>query len=136
MYNIVKLGKAEDLSVYTDSLALNLHGFYSGIEKILETIAEKTGEGRPEGGKWHKELLQQVSFPVEGIRPPALSSETRKNLEGYLDFRHRVRNIYAYNIDFDKMELLIKQVRTTFDMFNSDMNNFFIFLIEVQDSLG
>lgn len=136
MYDIVKQGKAEDLSVYTDSLALNLHGFYSGIEKILETIVEKTGEGRPEGGKWHRELLQQVSFPVEGIRPPVLNSETRKNLEGYLDFRHRVRNIYAYNIDFDKMELLIKQARTTFEMFNSDMRIFFVFLIEVQDGLG
>ncbi|MBI5402157.1 MAG: hypothetical protein HY959_02040 [Ignavibacteriae bacterium] len=135
MYDIVKQGKAEDLSVYTDSLALNLHGFYSGIEKILETIVEKTGEGRPAGGKWHRELLQQVTFPVEGIRPPVLSSDTRKSLEGYLDFRHRVRNIYAYNIDFDKMELLIKQVRTTFDIFNSDMSNFLVFLTEMQDSL-
>ena len=135
MYDVVKKGKAEDVSVYTDSIALNLHGFYSGIENVLETIVEKTGEGLPAGGKWHRALLQQASYPVEGVRPAILNIETRRSLEGYLDFRHRIRNIYAYNIDFDKMELLIKQVRNTFDMFNSDMSNFFVFLMEVQDGL-
>ena len=37
---------------YIDSVALNLHGFYSGIERIFERIAEAIDGTVPRGENW------------------------------------------------------------------------------------
>ena len=34
---------------YLDSVALNLHGFYSGIERIFERLAETLDDSLPKG---------------------------------------------------------------------------------------
>ena len=41
---------------YLDSVALNLHGFYSGLERIFELIAIHVDGSRPEGENWHQTL--------------------------------------------------------------------------------
>lgn len=42
---------------YLDSVALNLHGFYSGIERIFVRVAETLGGAMPTGENWHQALL-------------------------------------------------------------------------------
>lgn len=39
----------EDDSLYLDSVALNLHNFYNGLERIFERVAENIDEIKPEG---------------------------------------------------------------------------------------
>lgn len=48
-------------SLYLDAVALNLHNFYNGIERILEIIATVIDKKIPEGDKWHQNLLQQMT---------------------------------------------------------------------------
>ena len=43
---------------YVDAVALNLHGFYAGIERLLEIIADGVDQSKPSGSSWHRELLQ------------------------------------------------------------------------------
>lgn len=50
---------------YLDSVALNLHGFYSGIERIFERLAETLDGSLPKGENWHQALLIQMSKEVE-----------------------------------------------------------------------
>ncbi len=46
---------------YWDSVALNLHGFYSGPERIFERIAAVVDGSKPTGENWHQALLEQRS---------------------------------------------------------------------------
>ena len=44
-----------------DSAALNLHDFYSALERIFELIASGVDRSLPEGHEWHRALLQQMT---------------------------------------------------------------------------
>jgi len=81
---------------YADAVALNLHGFYAGIERLLEIVAEAVDEAKPVGGDWHQALLSQMASEIPGVRPPVLSTATRAHLDRYRGFRHVVRNVYTY----------------------------------------
>ena len=54
---------------YLDGVALNLHGFYSGVERIFAQIAETIDGQVPRGENWHQVLLQQMMDEVAHVRP-------------------------------------------------------------------
>ena len=62
--------KTQNDDFYIDSVALNLHGFYSGIERLFEKIAGTIDGSVPGGANWHQELLNQMFIEVPGVRPP------------------------------------------------------------------
>jgi hypothetical protein len=41
---------SKDQDVYLDSVALNLHGFYSGLERLFEMIARRLDHSLPSSG--------------------------------------------------------------------------------------
>jgi hypothetical protein len=43
---------------YWDGVALNLHGFYSGVEQIFEDIARTIDGGLPAEADWHINLYR------------------------------------------------------------------------------
>ena len=47
--------------LYIDSVALNLHSFYTALERIFELIAISIDREKPQGEYWHLELLRQMS---------------------------------------------------------------------------
>ena len=49
---------SEDREVYVDSAALNVHGFYSALERVFELIASHLDQSLPAGDTWHRDLLQ------------------------------------------------------------------------------
>lgn len=83
---------------YWDGVALNLHGFYTGIEHIFEDIARTLEKSVPAGAEWHADLLTQMAGEIEGVRPAVISHETRTCLDEYRGLRHVVRNVYAFNL--------------------------------------
>ena len=58
----------DEQDVYLDSVALNLHSFYSGLERLFE-IARHIDCSVPEGETWHRDLLDQMACEVADIRP-------------------------------------------------------------------
>ena len=98
---------------YVDATALNLHGFYAGLERLLEIIADGVDQAKPGGAHWHDELLRQMAAEIPGVRPPVLSQETRERLDRYRGFRHVVRNVYTYNLDPEQIGVLVKQLAPT-----------------------
>jgi len=50
----IKRAKQTGDDYYLDGVALNLHSFYSGIERIFELIAVNVDDIRPEGENWHQ----------------------------------------------------------------------------------
>lgn len=120
--------KTKNDEYYLDGVALNLHGFYSGLERIFEKIALAVDGSVPSGANWHRELLNQMSIEVPDIRPAVISDELRENLEGYLGFRHVVRNVYTYHLSPEKLEVLITQVQTVFAKAKTELTGFGEFL--------
>jgi len=118
----------EDADFYLDSVAFNLHGFYSGIEEIFEIIAKAIDTNLPSGNRWHRDLLDQVSIEIAGIRPVVVSSNTKKQLLEFLAFRHLIRDIYTFEINPEKLEKLVKILPETFGSFKEDVGDFIIFL--------
>jgi len=82
-----------------DSVALNLHGFYSGIEKLLERIAKGLDNHLPGGNSWHQALLKQMVAEVAGIRPKVISESMFVRLDEYRRFRHVVSSLLIFSPD-------------------------------------
>lgn len=113
---------------YLDGVALNLHGFYSGLERIFERIASTIDGNVPDGANWHKELLSQMSIEIPGVRPAIISSETVDMLQDYRGFRHIVRNVYTYHLNPDKMERLINNLDAAHEKMTAELVAFARFL--------
>lgn len=120
--------KTQHDDYYLDGVALNLHGFYTGLEKIFEKIATTVDGSVPTASNWHQELLRQMSMEIDGVRPAVISEECRDLLEDYRGFRHVVRNIYTYHLSPSKMEPLINQVDVVMEKLSVELTEFAAFL--------
>lgn len=102
-----------------------LHDFYTGIEKIFESIAKEIDNRIPLGEEWHSELLRQMTLDIPGLRPPVIKVSREKILREYLGFRHLFRKRYGFELDWQKLKKLllgVPQVRTQLE---KDIGKFF-----------
>ncbi|WP_448592822.1 ribonuclease toxin HepT-like protein [Thermoflexus hugenholtzii] len=113
---------------YWDGVALNLHRFYTGAERIFEEIAREIDGHRPGGPDWHRDLLVQMSAEIPGIRPPVLFRETRECLDEYRGFRHLVRHIYAFRLKPERLQELAESVEPCLKRLRQDLERFADFL--------
>ena len=113
---------------YLDGVALNLHGFYSGFERLFAQIAEVVEGDLPHGENWHQQLLQRMMSDVPKVRPAVISKETGAKLDDYRGFRHVVRNVYAYKFDPEKLEKLVRSVPDLFAQLKAELLAFAAFL--------
>jgi hypothetical protein len=109
---------------YLDAAALNLHAFYSGIERLFELVARQIDEAMPAGANWHAELLAQMAAPVSGVRSPVVSTTLLAQLDRFRGFRHVVRNVYTYNLDIDQVALLVHQLPETLRLIEVELGAF------------
>ena len=126
--NLLEKAMRQNDDGYLDGAALNLHGFYTGVENILEDIARTVDGDPPQGHDWHKRLLLQMSAEIPAIRPPVIGRETRHCLEEYRAFRHVVRNVYTFNFRFSRIEELVTDVHACYEAVFVDLEKFLSFL--------
>ena len=86
---------SQDQDLYIDSVALNLHGWYSGIERLFELIARHIDRKMPSGETWHRDLLEQMARDATDARPAVISQASADGLDEFRRFRHLVRNVYT-----------------------------------------
>jgi hypothetical protein len=91
------------------AMALILHSFYNGIENILVLIYKNNGIGLPVGNKWHIELLERAFITTENERT-IFRNELREPLNEYLKFRHFIRHAYGFQLEWERMEDLTKEL--------------------------
>ena len=113
---------------YIDGVALNLHGFYMGLERIFTHIAETVDGKLPRGENWHLLLLQQMMFEVPRVRPAVISTETGMKLDEYRRFRHIVRNVYTHHFDPVKIGKLVSSASELFAEIKAELLAFAAFL--------
>lgn len=92
---------------YLDSVALNLHGFYSGQERLFELIARQVDGVSPGGNTWHRDLLNQMAEDVADRRPAVIGQDTVQHLDEFRRFRHLVRNVYTLDLVPHRMAGLV-----------------------------
>lgn len=113
---------------YLDGVALNLHGFYNGLERLFEMIASVVDGFMPQGENWHQMLLRQMAVEVPDIRPAVISDTVLDELDEYRGFRHIVRNVYTFKFDPAKIEKLIVMAPKVFDHVRAELSAFADFL--------
>lgn len=113
---------------YVDSVALNLHGFYAGLERLFEMVGAAVDGSIPRGENWHQVLLEQMAAEVPSVRPALISGETRQLLDEYRGFRHVVRNVYAFRFDLAKVQKLVQDVPVVFARVHAELLAFADFL--------
>jgi hypothetical protein len=121
----------QDQDYFLAAAALDLHGFYAGLERLFELIAEDVDRAHPHGSRWHRDLLAQMTLEVERVRPAVLAAETSAALTDYLDFRHIVRNVYTFHLRPERVAELVRGLRPTFDLVRRDLTAFAQFLEEL-----
>lgn len=111
------------------SAAAFLHSLYSGIENVFRRISIELDATPPSGEAWHKRLLRSMAFATE-TRPRVISEDLLLHLMEYLHFRHLFRNLYLFNLDWERMsplvlgsEQLIADVRAEITVFMASMDN-------------
>jgi len=113
---------------YLDGVALNLHGFYSGLERLFELIAINIDGSKPAGENWHQELLNQMAMEIKAVRPAVISELSRRRLGEYRGFRHVVRNVYTVNFSPAKMQKLVEEAPGLFSQVRAELVAFAAFL--------
>jgi len=102
-----------------------LHDFYTGIEKIFESIGKEIDQRVPMGEEWHSELLHQMTFNIPGLRPPVITTRTEKRLREYLGFRHLFRKRYGFELDWEKMKRLLSNMPDVLSGLENEIKTFF-----------
>ena len=114
-----------------DSVALNLHCFYSGLERLFELTARHVDCVVPSGETWHRDLLQRMLEDLPGVRPALVSLDNATKLDEFRRFRHLVRHVYTMNLTPDRMAGLISNLPELWPKLRSELLAFADFLEEL-----
>ncbi|MCB0070138.1 MAG: hypothetical protein KDE20_01715 [Caldilineaceae bacterium] len=113
----------EHRRLFYENLALKLHNFYTGCERIFNVVTSELNGGPPTGYDWHQRLLDRMAADW-GERPAIITAATATDLREFLSFRHVVRNVYGYELDPERIERLLEKYPQTWTAFRSDVENF------------
>ncbi len=123
-------GDEESKIFYKRAAGSILHDFYTGVEKIFREIAIKIDESLPKGDNWHIELLKSMATANEK-RDAVISQELMEKLKQYLGFRHLFRNIYGMELEWEKLKILLTNIRENiWKRFKVETNSFIKWLKE------
>jgi hypothetical protein len=116
---------------HIDSAALNLQSFYTGIERLFRLIAKNIDRSLPSGESWHSDLLKQMATDLADIRPAVIKGNSITILDELLGFRHRVRNIYAFELIPENVGKLVLTLNDFWPELRAELLAFAEFLAEL-----
>ncbi len=128
----VQRGSSEQ-DAYLDSVALNLHSFYSGLERLFELIARHVDRTLPAGETWHRDLLQQMAQEVTEVRPAVIDRGSALALDEFRRFRHLVRNVYTMNLSPAKVAGLMSALPELWPKLRAELLAFTDFLEQLSE---
>jgi hypothetical protein len=62
-----------------------------------------------------------MSREAPGLRAAVLSPESARKLEEFLTFRHKVRNLYTFNFEPERLRELLRHLPHAWDSARADM---------------
>lgn len=106
-----------------------LHDFYCGVERIFRHIATRIDQDLPSGPDWHLQLLQRMGTNIESVRPAVLDGGLVQQLDEYLRFRHLFRNIYGFDLEWERCRELLGERSVVFAALEQQLGAFEEFLL-------
>ena len=120
---LLKMGKSKEfVQIELIAIAMTLHSFYNGLERISSLFLDKFNDFIPSDSQWHKTLLK-VMFGLNSKNINFIRSDLQNTVENYLSFRHLVRNIYCTELVWDRMKMLAENLEETWTMIKSDFES-------------
>lgn len=131
LLELIKQAENQNIrSGLVSGLALHLHSFYTGAERIFYDIARGFDDEVPTGSDWHRQLLEQMTVEIPQARPPVLFEQTRLELDEFRRFRHVVRSNYAYKLDPQRIVALAQKLPALFQHLTQDSLGFCVGLTQ------
>ena len=106
-----------------DSMAYQIHNLYSAFEQLFETVVHFF-ENRLEEERYHIDLLRRMRLEIEGIRPALVSDGAFDLLDELRRFRHFFRHAYTAELNPDKLDDLLGNVRRLREIHRRDVKKF------------
>lgn len=126
-YASLRAGKEPDLLTMMGLAAL-LHHFYSATESAFERIVKYFDGGLPTGDSWHRDLLCRAATEIPDVRPAVISKALQRQSDDYRRFRHLFRNVYEFNLDWDKLVPLLSRLPAVNNNLQEELKAFIGFL--------
>lgn len=115
-----------------------LHNLYNAFENIFLNIADVFENQIKEKSRWHYSLQKRMALNIEDIRPKVISKETSNYLDELRRFRHIFRHSYDYEIDWERLKIVLKKAEKLQRIYQKEIRNFIGFLdkLSEQDNAG
>ena len=100
-----------------------LHSFYNGVESVVILILKTINEKVPNDKRWHKTLFE-IMFGHSSKKITIFRNDLKKPLEKYMYFRHFIRHSYSSELDWNEMEILVKNLEEIWKTIKNDFELF------------
>lgn len=100
---------------------------------MFRKIALEIDQELPQGLSWHTELLNRMALNIPRIRIPIIDDDLKKDLLDYLRFRYVFRNVYAFDLKWDKIHPLLEEISVIFPVLEANISRFIRFLEKITD---
>jgi len=119
-----RFGPAEQDRIHVHWVGGLLHDLYTGIERAFAEISPELNgvASAPEG--WHRALLHTVTLDLPGFRPAVIRRELEPRLLELLKFRHLYRNLYSFDLRWDRVRVLAADALTLWPEVAGDLAAF------------
>jgi hypothetical protein len=106
---------------HRSATAEGVRSVYSGLEKIMEAIANEVDQYEPpRSDNWHEKLIDQLSVKIDGVRDALLGPGTRAQLHELRKFRHVIHHRYAQSLETAKVFENYERLRKAVPAFKRD----------------
>lgn len=109
-------------------LGYQLHNLYSALEDLFKNVAACFENQVDDLARFHRDLLQKMSFAIPGVRPNLLNRESYQLLDELRRFRHVFRHAYTYQLDQARIASLQTRILASWGQVEFDLDEFESFL--------
>jgi len=102
------------------------------VEKLFERIAKGLDNHLPSGESWHRALIGQMAADVENVRPVVISAALATQLDESRRFRHVVRSVYSYELDAERLGVLVSDSFEVYALIEKELVDFSRWLITIE----
>lgn len=107
-----------------ESLAYQLHNLYCAFEDLFNIVAAFFENRIDERAGYHRELLWRMKLAIEGVRPALLMEDSYRLLDSLRAFRHFFRHAYSYELDPQKVGLVLQDALELRPRYQGDLDRF------------
>jgi len=108
-----------------ESLCLWLHNLYCAFEDLLKIVAKAFENNIMDEERYHIALLKRMTVDIKGVRPALIGTKTFHLMDELRSFRHKIRHMYVFDIDKEKMKPALESALMLREIYQGDIHKFF-----------